>query len=350
MRTRVLVSCLLMAVLASCAPTEVSPPSSSVSSESSESAESDRLGRETAAQLEWAIAIHGGAGTVSADKEQHYLQSLSDALELGRRILEGGGSSLDAVEQVIRNMEDDPLFNAGKGAVFTNAGTNELDAAILDGRDLGCGAVTGIRRVKNPITLARIVMEQTKHVFLAGEGAEALAVEHGLEMVESDYFFTQSRFDSLQRALEREKQSRTKLPADAHGTVGAVALDREGNLAAATSTGGLTNKRFGRIGDVPVIGAGTYADNESCAISCTGVGEEFIRHTVARTVSVLIEYRGMELEDAANELIFETLKQGDGGLIGVNRRGAITLAFSTTGMPRGAADSTGRFEVAVGKN
>lgn len=294
----------------------------------------------------WSLAIHGGAGTIpktlpEAEKQQ-YMASLEKALAIGRDVLAGGGTSLDAVERVVRFLEDDPLFNAGKGAVFTHEGTNELDAAIMDGRDLSCGAVAGLKRVRNPISLARLVMEKSPHVFMVGEGAERFAAEMKVEMVDPKYFFTQRRWDALQQALAKEAAE--KKP---KGTVGAVALDRHGNLAAATSTGGMTNKRFGRLGDVPVIGAGTYANNKTCAISATGWGEKFIRNTVAHDISALMEYAGLTLQQAADRVIHGKLEKDDGGVIGVARDGSIAMVFNSEGMYRGAADSNGRFEVRI---
>ena len=294
----------------------------------------------------WALAIHGGAGTIpktlpEAEKQQ-YLASLEKALAIGRDALAAGEASLDVVEKVVRFLEDDPLFNAGKGAVFTHEGTNELDAAIMDGRDLSAGAVAGLKTVRNPISLARLVMERSPHVFLVGEGAEAFAAEMKVERVDPKYFFTQRRWDQLQEALKKEREE--KKP---KGTVGAVALDQHGNLAAATSTGGMTNKRFGRLGDVPVIGAGTYANNKTCAISGTGWGEKFIRNTVAHDISALMEYAGLTLQQAADRVIHQKLQPDDGGVIGVARDGSIALVFNSAGMYRGAADSNGRFEVRI---
>lgn len=296
-------------------------------------------------RVDFAIAIHGGAGVIPKDidpaRKQRYIDSLTAALELGREHLAQGGTSLDAVEAVVRALEDDELFNAGKGAVFTNAGTHQLDAAIMDGSDLGCGAVSSVETVRNPITLARAVMEQTRHVFLVGGGAEQFAAQLGMKPVEQSYFFTKHRHEQWQKKVRREREVKEK------GTVGCVALDKHGNLAAATSTGGLTNKKYGRVGDVPVIGAGTYANNRTCAVSCTGTGEEFIRHTVARDIAALMEYRGMTLKDAATEVIHGKLAPGDGGMIGVAANGSIALVFNSPGMFRGAADSTGRFEVKI---
>ena len=298
-----------------------------------------------APQPKWAIAIHGGAGTIpktlpEAEKQQ-YLKSLSAALEIGRDALRQGGTSLDAVEKVVRFLEDDPLFNAGKGAVYTNEGTHELDAAIMDGRDLSCGSVASLKTVKNPISLARMVKEKSPHVFMVGAGAEKFAEEMKVERVPNTYFDTPKRYEQWQAAVKKEKEEKDK------DTVGAVALDIHGNLAAATSTGGMTNKRFGRLGDVPVIGAGTYANNRTCAVSATGYGEEFIKHTVAHDISALMEYAGLTLQQAADRVIHQKLKPGDGGVIGVARDGSIALVFNSEGMYRGAADSSGRFEVKI---
>ncbi|MEM1205810.1 MAG: isoaspartyl peptidase/L-asparaginase [Acidobacteriota bacterium] len=303
---------------------------------------------ETAAPLDFALAIHGGAGALpddlSEERKQGYLDDLSKALQHGRDRLAEGAPSLDVVQEVVRILEDSPLFNAGKGAVFTHEGRNELDAAIMDGRDLNCGSVAGVTTIKNPVDLARAVMEESRHVFFTGAGAEQFAAEQGIETVEPEYFFVQSRYDSLQRALERESAAGAE--DEKRGTVGAVALDRDGNLAAATSTGGLTNKRFGRVGDVPVIGAGTYANNATVAVSCTGIGEQFIRNNIAHDVSALVEYEGLSVEAAAQEAIGK-LDPGDGGLIAVGRTGEIALVFNSASMLRGAADSNGRFEVAI---
>jgi beta-aspartyl-peptidase (threonine type) len=293
----------------------------------------------------WAIAIHGGAGVPRGSLEdlaqREYLESLERALRLGVQILGDGGSSLDAVERVVSLLEDDPKFNAGKGAVFNREGVNELDASIMNGATLGCGAVAGVRTVKNPISLARAVMEQTRHVLLAGEGAERFALEVGAETVEPGYFYTASRWDWLQQALERERDE------PGGGTVGVVALDRAGNLAAGTSTGGLTAKRFGRVGDTPVIGAGTYADNRGCAVSCTGIGEEFIRLVVAHRVSMLVREGGLGVLDAAERVVQGELRDGDGGVIALGADGEIAMIYNTPGMFRGAADSGGRFEVHI---
>jgi len=297
----------------------------------------------------WALAIHGGAGTIPRnlpeEQKQQYLKSLTSALEIGRDVLKSGGTSLDAVEKVVRFLEDDPLFNAGKGAVYTHEGTHELDAAIMDGRDLSCGSVAGLKTVRHPISLARLVKERSPHVFLVGEGAEAFAAEMKVERVKNDWFDTPFRYKQLQEALQEERK--TKQGKKDKDTVGAVALDTHGNLAAATSTGGLTNKRFGRLGDVPVIGAGTYANNRTAALSATGIGEEFIKHTVAHDISALVEYGGLTLQQAADRVIHQKLKPGDGGVIGVGRDGSIALVFNSEGMYRGAVDSGGRFEVRI---
>jgi len=304
--------------------------------------------RPTAAR--WALAIHGGAGVIAKGMEpakvKEYTDGLERALAAGQAMLAKGGAALDAVEQVVRLLEDDPHFNAGKGAVYTHDGGHNLDAAIMDGRTLACGAVAGLTTVRNPISLARLVMEKTPHVFLAGEGAEQFAAAMQVERVAPTWFDTPERYRQWQQALEKERANQPSA-AKEKGTVGAVALDLEGNLAAATSSGGMTNKRWGRIGDVPVIGAGTYASNRTCAVSCTGTGEEFIRHTVARDIAALIEYRGQPLQEAAEEVVQRKLRKGDGGIIAVAADGAIALVFNTEGMFRGAADSGGRFEVHI---
>jgi beta-aspartyl-peptidase (threonine type) len=296
------------------------------------------------AALEYAIAIHGGAGKIPRDKPaeevERFEASLRESLELGRGLLAEGTTALDVVEQVIRRLEDDPLFNAGRGAVFNHEGQHELDASIMDGSTLACGGVAGVTTVRHPITLARHVMQDTRHVLMAGAGAERFADEAGVERVEPAWFSTPRRREALERALKEEREERE------HGTVGVVALDREGHLAAGTSTGGLTNKRYGRVGDSPIIGAGTYADDRSCAVSATGRGEEFIRRAIARSIAARVEWDGIEVGTAARELI-GTLEPGDGGVIVVGRSGEIALIFNTDGMYRGAADSNGRFEVAI---
>jgi L-asparaginase / beta-aspartyl-peptidase len=293
---------------------------------------------------DYAIVIHGGAGTIrkenmSDELEKEYLDALHQALNIGEEILENGGTSLEAVEKTIRFLEDSPLFNAGKGAVFTNEGKNELDASIMDGSDLSAGAIAGVTTVKNPISLAKAVMENSEHVLLIGQGAEKFAEINELEIVDPAYFFTQNRFDGLQRALEKERKD------DKYGTVGCVALDRYGNIVAGTSTGGMTNKKFNRVGDVPIIGAGTYANNKTCGISCTGHGEFFIRYTVAHDVSALMEYQHLSLSAAAKKVVQEKLVKagGSGGLVGLDSKGNITMEFNSEGMYRGYAKPNERF-------
>ncbi len=301
-------------------------------------------------QPTYSIAIHGGAGTMDpnapAAEQQAYLEGLSRALRAGRDVLAAGGSSLDAVEQSVRTLEDDEHFNAGKGAVYDAAGRHELDASIMDGSTLACGAVAGVTTVKNPIALARVVMEKSGHVLLAGAGAEQFAAENGVERVENRYFDTPKRLAELQRKLEVLKREPTTRYRE-KGTVGAVAVDTHGHLAAATSTGGMTAKRFGRVGDAPIIGAGTYADDRTVAVSCTGVGEAYIRHAVAYDVSARIAYKGQSVRDAVTAVIRQTLHPDDGGLIAVGPHGEIVTMFNTLGMYRGLADSTGRFEVHI---
>jgi len=312
-------------------------------------------------QKEFAIVLHGGAGVISRDIDPEvrdgYLASLEEALTIGRDLLDEDGSSLDAVEKVIRYLEDEERFNAGRGAVFTSEGRHELDASIMDGRDLNAGAIAGIRTVKNPITLARKVMEESRHVMFAGDGAERFADMMDVERVDNSYFNTDRRRQQLERAREQAAlhDGAQTLPADrmaerdAHpfGTVGVAALDRDGNLAAGTSTGGMTNKMPGRVGDSPVIAAGTYADNNSCAVSATGHGEKFIRNAVAYQICAIMEFQGATLEEAARIVIHEKLDEGDGGIVAVDYLGNISMEFSSPGMFRGAADSDGRFEVAI---
>lgn len=306
------------------------------------------------------LAVHGGAGTIerssmTPQREREYRAGLERALSAGYEILKRGGSSLDAAEAAVRVLEDDPHFNAGKGSVFTSAGTNEMDAAIMDGKTLAAGAVASLKHIKNPISLARLVMEKSGHVMLDGEGAELFAKENGIELVDQKYFFTQERWDALQKIKAAEK-NRTSgagekfliTDQDRHGTVGAVALDQNGNLAAATSTGGTTNKRPGRIGDSPVIGAGTYANNATCAVSATGDGEYFIRATVAGDISALMQYRGMSLKQAAQTALDKVAKLGGtGGLIAIDRQGDVTLPFNTSGMYRGYVDPNGKFVIEI---
>lgn len=305
-------------------------------------------------RLEYAIAIHGGAGSSSTNLsdlvKRSQRRALEEALKSGQEILQAGGSSLDAVEKVIRSLEDAPQFNAGKGAVFNSEGDHELDASIMDGKTRACGAVAGVTIAKNPISLARKVMTETEHVMLSGQGADAFAEELGVETVTNRYFSTDFRYRAWQRALHAESHSSSHTGANRihFGTVGCVALDSSGNLAAGTSTGGLTNKKFGRIGDSPIVGAGTFADNQTCAVSCTGIGEQFIRNVVAYDVSAMMEYRAVTLEESVRTILTEKLKPGYGGIIAVANDGQIVMQFNTAGMARGAADSTGRFEVLIG--
>lgn len=296
---------------------------------------------------EWGMVIHGGAGTIareslSAEREREYRAVLEQALRAGHAILEKNGSALDAVEAAIRVMEDSPLFNAGKGAVFTAEGKNELDAAIMDGTGLRAGSVAGVTHVRNPISLARRVMEASPHVMLTGAGAEAFAKQQGIELVDEKYFFTQPRWDALQRAKQAEQRQPAGALAPAHGgdrkfgTVGAVALDRQGRIAAGTSTGGMTNKRWGRVGDAPIIGAGTYA-SDRCGVSGTGHGEYFIRNVVAYDICARVQYRGETLEQAARYVVMEKLvaQQGEGGVIAMDAYGNYTMPFNSSGMYRG---------------
>lgn len=308
------------------------------------------------------LVIHGGAGTIlrsqmTPQKEKEYRDALSAALHKGYRILKNGGSSLDAVEATVKVLEDDPHFNAGKGAVFTNEGKNELDASIMNGENLAAGAVAGVSTIKNPVSAARAVMEKSNHVMMTGAGAEKFARQNGILIVPPSYFYTEDRWQSLQK-VKKEDSLKTELDHGGKkssglyefknrdskfGTVGAVALDAKGNLAAATSTGGMTNKRFGRVGDSPVIGAGTYANNATCAISCTGWGEYFIRLVMAKTVSDMMEFGQKSLSVASEEMIMKRLPAlgGDGGLIAVDNKGNISMPFNTEGMYRGYISENG---------
>ena len=314
------------------------------------------------------LAVHGGAGTIerssmTPERESEYRAGIERALKAGYEILKRGGSSLDATEAAVRVLEDDPHFNAGRGSVFTSAGTNEMDASIMDGKTQKAGAVTNLRHVRNPISLARLLMDKSEHalkspkvgpVLLAGEGAEAFAKENGIELVDEKYFFTQERWDALQKVKDAAKSGADGkkkyiiTAQDRHGTVGAVALDQHGNLAAATSTGGTTNKRSGRIGDSPIIGAGTYANNRTCAVSCTGDGEFFVRAVVAHEVSALMEYRGMKVADAGKAALDKARELGsEGGLIAIDKEGNIALPFNSSGMYRGYVDPNGKFIVEI---
>ncbi|MGV3523235.1 MAG: isoaspartyl peptidase/L-asparaginase family protein [Candidatus Sericytochromatia bacterium] len=301
-----------------------------------------------AAEPPIALAIHGGAGTwekvkMTPERRKTYEHDLTQALQAGYAVLKTGGSSLDAVEASVRVLEDSPLFNAGKGAVFTHDGTHELDASIMDGKTLAAGAVAGVKHIRNPISLARAVMEKSPHVLLAGSGAEAFAQSQGFALVEGSYFDTPEKWQLLQEVQAEEAKAKVR------GTVGAVALDRAGNLAAATSTGGMTNKRWGRVGDSPIIGAGTYANNATCAVSATGHGEYFIRSVVAHDISALMAYGKLSLKAAADEVVMRKLKDlgGEGGVIAVDRQGNVTTPFNTEGMYRGWVTREGQLQVKI---
>ena len=298
-----------------------------------------------------AIAVHGGAGVIPSSEltpqvEAAFRAGLGTALRAGYAVLAGGGSSLDAVTVAVQVLEEDPLFNAGRGSVLCADGGHELDAAIMDGRDLRAGAVAGVRQVRNPVLLARHLLERSPHVMLAGPGADALAADAGLECVPNDWFTTERR----RAELERHRAGLARVGDEASlGTVGAVALDGRGHLAAATSTGGMTGKRPGRVGDTPIIGAGTYAADDCCAVSATGHGEFFIRASVAHEVASLMRYRGCDLRAAADEVVHRQLVRlgGSGGVIAVGRDGSIAMPFNSPGMLRGAMDSSGRFETGI---
>jgi L-asparaginase / beta-aspartyl-peptidase len=324
------------------------------------------------------LVIHGGAGTIlqknmTPEQEAAYKAGLTAALQKGYAVLKNNGSSLDAVTEAVKVLEDNPLFNAGKGAVFTNAGTNEMDAAIMDGKTKAAGSVAGVSTIKNPITAARAVMEKSEHVMLTGKGAEQFAAANNCVIVEPSYFFTQPRWDALQR-VKAEDSSKMEIDHNKHqpidsvknlpmaytesyehhtskfGTVGAVALDKMGNLAAATSTGGMTNKKWGRVGDAPIIGAGTYADNNTCAVSCTGWGEYFIRAVVAKSISDQLKYAALPIKTAAKNSLDEVAALGgDGGLIALDKNGNFTMPFNTDGMYRGSVKADGRIEIGIYK-
>ncbi|HEX5732050.1 MAG TPA: isoaspartyl peptidase/L-asparaginase [Blastocatellia bacterium] len=314
------------------------------------------------------LVIHGGAGTIlksrmTPEREAAYRATLAEALQTGHAVLKRGGSSLDAIEATIKVLEDSPLFNAGKGAVFTSEGTNELDASIMDGATLKAGAVAGVKRIKNPISLARLVMEKSPHVMMVGEGAETFARQNGIEWIDPKYFYTEERWKQLEEAKRKEKQQNdpavkpdrkiSSLAAndEKFGTVGAVALDKNGNLAAGTSTGGMTNKKFGRVGDAPIIGAGTYANNSTCAVSATGHGEYFIRSVVAHDIAALMEYRGLSLREAADIVVMKKLVKlgGEGGIIAIDKDGNHAMPFNSAGMYRGFIDADGKVVVEIYK-
>lgn len=316
----------------------------------------------------YVLAIHGGAGTIlkekmTPEKERAYKEVLTKALKTGYDILKAGKSAVEAVEATVNIMEDSPLFNAGKGAVFTHEGRNELDAAIMDGKQLNAGAVAAVTTIRNPISAARKVMEQSEHVMLVGEGAEKFAEEQGLKIVDPKYFWTQERWNGLQQALKQDSikaildhdanNKQGSLPPNysidhKFGTVGAVALDINRNLAAATSTGGMTNKKYGRIGDAPIIGAGTYANNNSAAISCTGWGEFYIRNVVAHDIAALMEYRNLPLAEATEEALKKVADLGgNGGLIAIDGKGNVAMPFNTAGMYRGTVTEEGEISVQI---
>lgn len=327
------VSCSILTLLAACA-----------------AADADAAPSQTAAS--WAIAIHGGAGTLDRDAPAAelaaYRDSLTRALTTGRDLLARGAPALDVCEAVVRLLEDDPLFNAGRGAAFNEQGSHELDASIMDGSTLACGAVTGVTTVKNPVSLARKVMEQTRHVLLMGTGAEEFATSAGVERVPNSWFSTERR----RRLLDEVLRSRTAASptADAarhgYGTVGCVVRDDQGRLAAATSTGGLTGKRFGRVGDSPIVGAGNYADRWA-AVSGTGTGEQFMRHVVGHTIAARMRFGGQTLAEAVDAVVMHTLNDDDGGVIAVDAAGNLVAAYNSEGMYRGLADANGRFEVRI---
>lgn len=334
----------------------------------------------------WAIVLHGGAGIIehksmTPEAEKAYRAALEHVLQVGSDVLAKGGSSLDAVEASIKLMEDDPLFNAGRGAVFTAAGKNELDSAIMDGATLKAGAVAGVTTTRHPISLARAIMDRSPHVMLIGSGADEFAADHGVEQVQPSYFFTERRWQQLVKALKQQGKPVPPRPAGAppeptnpiadlppdelpaaawpdesqthkYGTVGVVALDRSGNVAAGTSTGGTTAKLYGRVGDSPIIGAGTYASNQSCAVSATGTGEYFIRLTVAREICALVQYKGMKLQAAADEVIQKRLTalKGDGGIIALTPDGQLAWSFNTPGMYRARVSEGGPPQVSIYNN
>lgn len=337
--------------------------SNALSKDDSERAE--KISNDTIKTNDFAIVIHGGAGTIlkknmTAEDEAAYKAKLEEAISVGHDILKNGGSSMDAVQHTINVLEDSPLFNAGKGAVFTYEETNELDASIMDGSNLNAGAVAGVKTVKNPINLAREIMEHSPHVMLSGKGAEQFAKEQGIELVDPSYFYTDKRFEGLKKVKASENAPNDHKSAfydvtikdSKFGTVGCVALDKSGNLAAGTSTGGMTNKRWGRIGDAPIIGAGTYANNATCAVSSTGWGEYFIRAMVAYDISALMAYKGLSLREAAREVIQKKVPElgGDGGIIAVDKNGNMVAEFNTEGMYRATMDAQGNLEIGIYKN
>ncbi len=314
---------------------------------------------------QFSLAIHGGAGTIlkedmTTELEQAYIKGLEESLAAGFAVLEEGGSAVNAVKAAIVVLEDNLLFNAGRGSVFTKKGLQEMDAAIMDGKDLAAGSVAGIRNIRNPIELAAEVMLNSNHVFLSGKGANDFAIKQGLKLEPDEYFFSQFRYDQWKEirdsdnySLDHTNKGLEELMKDKKfGTVGAVACDSNGNIAAATSTGGMTNKKYGRIGDSPLIGAGTYANNNTCAISCTGHGEPFIRAVAAHDVSCLMEYKGMNLEKAMNEVVNVKLVQmdGEGGMIGVDANGNVAMILNSAGMYRGMQNGSGKKYIGIYKD
>ena len=313
----------------------------------------------------FSIAIHGGAGTIlksdmTAELEKAYIKALEDALQAGYAVLEQDGSAVNAVKAAIVVLEDNLLFNAGRGSVFTKKGVQEMDAAIMDGETLEAGSVAGVRNIRNPIELAMEVMQKSNHVFLSGKGANDFAIKQGIKLEPDEYFFSQFRYDQWKEmrdsdnySLDHTHQGLEELMKDKKfGTVGAVACDASGNIAAATSTGGMTNKKYGRIGDSPLIGAGTYANNNTCAISCTGHGEPFIRAVAAHDVSCLIDYKGLSLEEAMHEVVMVKLVkiEGEGGMIGVDANGNVSMIFNSAGMYRAMQNSKGERKVGIYKD
>ncbi|TRO67462.1 isoaspartyl peptidase/L-asparaginase family protein [Christiangramia sabulilitoris] len=310
---------------------------------------------------DFGIVLHGGAGNIKKENmsdslEQAYKIKLEEAIRTGHEILANGGTALEAVQRTINIMEDSPLFNSAKGAVFTNEGKNELDASIMEGKTLNAGAVAGVTNVKNPINLAYEVMVNSEHVMLAGKGAEQFAEEQGLEIVDPEYFYTENRYKSMERVRDREQEKNNKtafydpfIKDEKFGTVGCAALDKYGNLAAGTSTGGMTNKKYNRIGDAPIIGAGTYANNKTCAVSSTGWGEFFIRGVVAYDISAMMEYKGVTLQEAAQEVIQKKLPElgGNGGIIAIDHQGNVAMEFNTSGMYRAAMNKNGELTMGL---
>ena len=300
----------------------------------------------------YALVIHGGAGVMDKNKmsqkiQNEYIVALNKVLRVGDSVLANGGTCLDAIEKTIVILEDSPLFNAGKGAVFTHEGLVELDASVMEGKTLKAGAIAGVRDIKNPIRVARTVMEKSEHVLLTGTGASQFAREQGFHPVENSYFYTEKRLKSLQELQKKEREATTN---DKHGTVGCVALDSYGNIAAGTSTGGMMNKKYGRVGDSPIIGAGTYANNETGAFSCTGHGEYYIRLGFSRDISALMEYKKLSLQEACQEEIRKLTEMGGtGGVIGIDRKGNIAMEFNTSGMFRGFIKSNGEKQVEIFK-